>query len=293
MTVAALLAVHNRKEKTLACLESIRGQEGDWEDLDVFVLDDASSDGTAEAIRERFPNVNILAGSGSDFWSGGMRKAFDAASKRDYDFYLWLNDDTKLDDNALTKLFDTYRRLRDEGLEASIVAGSTRDPETRTLSYGGVHRPHPLRRFKFELVRPGLEPRQAETMNGNIVLIPRQVFQRVGNLDAGYVHSMGDFDYGLRARQRGCDVWIVPGTVGECRRNPHGAGVAGRVVRPRGEELRELFSPRELPARSWWTFARRWGGRLWFAYWLHPYIRRTARIVFQLKGVRRGDHIAH
>jgi GT2 family glycosyltransferase len=293
MTVAALLAVHNRKEKTLACLESIRYQNAVSDDIDVFVLDDASSDGTAEAIREYFPEVRLLAGSGSDFWSGGMRKAFDAALEKDYEYYLWLNDDTSLDKNALVKLLDTHRRLGHEGLQASIVAGSTRDPETKALTYGGVHRPHPLRRFKFELVRPGLEPRQSETMNGNIVLIPREVAQRVGNLDAAFIHSMGDFDYGLRARQRGCDVWIAPGTLGECRRNPHGSGVAGRVVRPRGEELRELFSSRELPARPWWVFARRWGGRLWFAYWLHPYIRRTARIVLRLKGVRRGDHIAH
>ena len=79
--------------------------------LDVFVLDDASSDGTGEAIAEQFPEVTVLRGDGKLYWNGGMRRAFAAAIAGDYDYYLWMNDDTTLDDGALALLLETERQV--------------------------------------------------------------------------------------------------------------------------------------------------------------------------------------
>jgi hypothetical protein len=84
--------------------------------------------------------------------------AFAAAMAGDYDYYLWMNDDTRLDDGALAVLLDTERRLRDRGEEAVIVAGSTRHPETGELTYGGVVHPYRWRPCKTVLVEPGDAP---------------------------------------------------------------------------------------------------------------------------------------
>ena len=65
LRIAAVLAVHNRRDLTLACLRSLRAQQVPGVALDVFVLDDASSDGTSEAIAEQFPEVTVLHGDGS------------------------------------------------------------------------------------------------------------------------------------------------------------------------------------------------------------------------------------
>jgi GT2 family glycosyltransferase len=107
--VAALMAAHNRRDLTLACLRSLNAQRVPGVTVDVFVLDDGSSDGTSEAIGEQFPEVTVLHGDGELFWSGGMRQAFAAAIAGDYDHYLWLNDDVYLDDSALAVLLDTAR----------------------------------------------------------------------------------------------------------------------------------------------------------------------------------------
>ena len=132
-----------------------------------------------------------------------MRQAFAAAIVGDYDHYLWLNDDVYLDDGALAVLLDTERRLCQRG-EAVIVVGSTRDPQTGELTYGGVVHPHRWRPLRSELVEPGDAPRPCDTMNGQVVLISRAVVQRIGNIDPAFVQQMGDFDYGLRARAAGC-----------------------------------------------------------------------------------------
>ena len=281
--VAAVLAAYNRKDLTLACLRSLRAQQVAGVALDAFALDDASSDGTAAAIAEEFPEITLLHGNGKLYWNGGMRRAFAAAMAGDYDYYLWMNDDTELDDGALAVLLDTERQLRERGHEAVIVAGSTRHPDTGELTYGGVVRSHRWRPMRSELVEPGDTPRPCDTMNGNATLISRAVVGRVGNIDPAFVQQMGDFDYGLRARAAGCSVWIAPGTLGACASHPE----RRPGEQPLGEELQHLWSIKELTPRSWAVFCRRWAGRLWPLYWLSPYVRRGAGLILERTPLRR------
>ena len=281
--VAAVLATYNRKDLTLACLRSLRAQQVAGVALDAFALDDASSDGTAAAIAEEFPEITLLHGNGKLYWNGGMRRAFAAAMAGDYDYYLWMNDDTKLDDGALAVLLDTERQLRERGHEAVIVAGSTRHPDTGELTYGGVVRSHRWRPMRSELVEPGDTPRPCDTMNGNATLISRPVVRRVGNIDPAFVQCMGDFDYGLRARAAGCSVWIAPGTLGACASHPE----RRPGEQPLGEELQHLWSIKELTPRSWAVFCRRWAGQLWPLYWLSPYVRRGAGLILERTPLRR------
>lgn len=59
--VAALLVCHNRREETLACLEALSGQLLDGQvETHAYVVDAGSTDGTAEAIRERFPRASLI-----------------------------------------------------------------------------------------------------------------------------------------------------------------------------------------------------------------------------------------
>ena len=55
--------------------------------------------------------------------------------------------------------------------------------------------------------------------NGNIVLIPTAVFHAVGMNDNKFSHSIGDFDYGLRARRKGFESFVTPMVLGFCDRH--------------------------------------------------------------------------
>jgi GT2 family glycosyltransferase len=150
--VAALLTVHDRKEKTLSSLKRFYEQEDLPKNFEtcVVVVDDHSTDGTSEAIRNTFPQVRIIQGSGSLYWNGGMHLAFCEAYKEDFDFYLWLNDDTELFSHALSQLLKTYNNLG----EMAIVVGSTQDPNSKKLTYGGIRRLSRRKPLKFSLVEP-------------------------------------------------------------------------------------------------------------------------------------------
>jgi GT2 family glycosyltransferase len=75
-TIAVLLTCHNRRDKTITCLDSLYNclLPSDFQ-LDVFLVDDGSSDGTSKAVSEKFPSVNVIQGNGNLFWNQGMRLA--------------------------------------------------------------------------------------------------------------------------------------------------------------------------------------------------------------------------
>jgi GT2 family glycosyltransferase/glycosyltransferase involved in cell wall biosynthesis len=271
-TIGALLTCHNRRERTLACLESLRATAIPGITVDVHMVDDASNDGTTEAVAAAYPEVEISRGSGDLFWGGGMRLAFTRAAPARPDHVLWLNDDVVLDPDALERLLTTYATLCAERQPLSVVVGSTRDPQTGATTYGGARRASRLRRMTFALVAPTDTPQVCDTMNGNVVLIPRSVYSVVGNMDHRFTHGGGDTDYGLRARSAGCQVYLAPGHVGACSVNPR-AGTFRDETLSRRERLRLVASPKGLPVSEWAALCRRHGGPLWPALALSPYVR--------------------
>ncbi|GGI05406.1 glycosyltransferase family 2 protein [Egicoccus halophilus] len=269
-TVSVLMTCHERRERTLACLRSLRTQQGlDGVGVEVVLVDAGSRDGTADAVEAAHPEVTVLRRGDELFWNGGMRVALAEAHRSDPDHYLWLNDDVDLDADALRTLLDTFATLEPSD-GPCIVVGSTRDPATGELTYGGVVRPHRFRPTSYDLIEPGPAPRRAETMNGNVVLVPRAVVGQIGNLAAAYTHGFGDYDYGHRAELAGFAVWVAPGTIGTCSRNP-----AATRERSFAEHRRRAVSVRGgLPPREWTTFTRRWAGPVWPVFAVSPYVKR-------------------
>ena len=104
--LAVLMTVHNRRETTLAALRGLMSQIGLYgTHLRVFLVDDGSDDGTADAVRSEFPQVVVdVQPKGHLFWAAGMARAEGLAAQHDPDYYLWLNDDTMLMPDAVSRL---------------------------------------------------------------------------------------------------------------------------------------------------------------------------------------------
>jgi GT2 family glycosyltransferase len=272
MRLAALLTCHNRRAQTLASLRALHActRPAGWE-LAVYLVDDGSRDGTGAAVRTEFPAVQIIDGDGSLFWNGGMRRAFGAAMQHDYDAYLWLNDDTLLYPDALEKMLacgDAQAAAR--GGRRDIIVGATCDVVTGKLTYGGMVSRSRWSPHYYVHLPAADRPQPCHTMNGNCVLVPRAVAQAIGNIDGAFVHAIGDWDYGFRARKAGFGLWLAPGFVGTCSQNP-------KVATPVQEassirlQLRKTCGPKRVPPRAWKTFVQRHYGVFWPAYCVRPY----------------------
>ena len=270
-TLAVLMACYNRKAKTLACLERLLAQKlpSDWQ-LRVYLVDDASPDGTGDAVRVAFPSVAVIRGTGSLFWCGGMRLAWQEAAQTDPEAYLWLNDDTLLDPGALDTLLETWKAESEAGRETSMIVASCRDPITGQRSYGGL-RVLSLLPQRWEIVCPQNEPQECNSFNGNCVLVPRAVYRRVGNM-APYQHAFGDHDYCIRALRKGCRALVAPGFWATCAANAKQEHWRDASL-PFGRRWQLILEPNGLPPRDWFRFCRCYYRGFWPLYFLSPYVR--------------------
>lgn len=247
--IAVLMTCYNRVQTTLTCLRLLYGQEMSGEyDIDVWLVDDASPDGTGNAVKKRFPRVNVIKSNGNLFWSKGMRLAWDAAAAAfDYDYYLWLNDDVLLKSKALPIVLGDLEKI--ETSPWVVLAGAVSSDETETdISYGAT---------KFFPV--GSVPRRANGyLNGNLVLVPREVFKKVGPICGRYHHGYGDYDYGLMLRRAGIGIYSSSQILGVCPQQPE------RYVHLKGkrfpERVRALFDPKGYSLHDAFVYRyRNWG----------------------------------
>ena len=209
INIAVLITCFNRKQKTLVCLEKLYAQYGFNKSYHVhtYLLDDASIDGTSYAVKELFPDVNISIGNGNLFWNRGMHLAWkEACNIGIYDFFLWLNDDTELKLSAIETLIYSSKKF----FNNAIIVGATGSKfDSRKITYGG-------RMKNGSLIYPSERAQLCDHFNGNIVLVPKNVFNVLGTNDPKFHHSLGDFDYGLRAKKMGFDIYLAPGILGFC-----------------------------------------------------------------------------
>jgi GT2 family glycosyltransferase len=268
--VAALLTCYNRKHKTLDCITHL--YNANIPNLSVFLVDDGSRDGTSDAVKNKFPEVTILHGDGNLYWNGGMHRAFEAAIQKGFDYYLWVNDDTLLFNHAWDLLKKSISRAKEESSNPFLIVGSTCDPDSGKLTYGGLVRNSRIKKLRFDLVEPAQDIKSCETMNGNCVLIHKGVVERIGNLDSYFTHAMGDFDYGLRAKAEGCAIWVAPEFIGSCSKNSPSGTWRDTSLKTK-DRLKALKSTKGLPNKEWKEFARRYAGPAWPIYWLSPLMR--------------------
>ena len=273
VSVCALLTCFNRRETTLECLRALGASTGlEAVVLRAVLVDDGSSDGTAQAVRAEFPWVEVVISDGSLFWCRGMHLAFETALRKGFDHYVWLNDDTTLRPEALAGLLACEALLKQRTDAPVIVVGNTVDPVTGAHTYGGERQPSRLASFRVERIAPASVPQRCDTMTGNIVLIPARAARCAGNIDPAFEHAMGDTDYALRARRLGVELWVAPQVHGSCAHNPV-AGTYLDASLPLGERWQRMLHRKGLPWKSWLTFTRRHMGVMWPLYFVWPYAK--------------------
>jgi GT2 family glycosyltransferase len=263
MIIAALLTCHNRREKTLACLRALTSQMlNAGISVQVYLVDDGSSDGTTEAVAHKWPEAKIFHGDGNLYWCGGMRVAWQAASESDPDFYLLLNDDTEMTTDGLATLL----AVCPEPEMLRVAVGPIADPDTRLQVYGG------WRRKAIAPVPVSGTEELCDTFNANCTLSPRAVYKAIGIFHHAYTHAMGDFDYGYAATRNGIQVLQAAKFVGTCRDNSTKGTWRDRSL-SRAKRYYLLQTPKGLPFKEWLAYTRRNEGLLWPKKLLSPFVR--------------------
>lgn len=270
--VAILMTCHDRKTLTGRCIQSLKAAANNQNVYEAFfyVVDDGCTDGTGNMLDEEFPFVNHMHGDGNLFWNGGMHFAFEEATKGNFDFYLWVNDDVLFYDGMLQKLIEAYESVQEK---CCILTGYTYGPDEKTVTYGGQRLQKGFLPLNLKMFQPTDQLEKCDSMHGNCVLIHRSVVEKIGIIDPYYTHGFGDVDYGLSASSNGIPVYLSNFPVGICEKNPR----SNRKNTYKDKNLIERFkimnSWRHRPVKDWLYFTKKFGGPLWFLRFVAPYMK--------------------
>ncbi len=283
--IEVVIPVHNRREITLRCLELL-AQQVDV-DFRVTVVDDGSSDGTSEAIRDRFPNVDVLHGDGSLWWAGatnlGIRHALQRSVVAPY--ILMLNDDVEFDSDYLVSM----ERCAVTNPGCIIGSLAVYGEDHGRVFWCGQAASHRQCRYGY-IRRDGLSGCvPAEALPGRGMLVPTAVFNHIGLLDAkAFPQYVCDHDFSLRARKVGYSLLCNCDTVLVVKTTKTGPGSVHR--RDRFSIFLRSFwnirSPNYLPAL--WRFRMRHHGVLGPMRFVHHVSKVLVGDLLRRTGLRGG-----
>ena len=198
------------------CLDSLPAACGDLA-CEVLVVDNASRDGSADMVRDRFPGVTLLEGGGNLGFSRGNNLAFPRCRGA---FVLLLNPDTVCPAGSLAGLVRFARGKARLGAAGPLLTDAAGRP---TITWGWFPHPRhhwlgfldPARRLRggpwgarvVHVPARGEPSRVVDYVAGACLLAPREALAAVGPLDERFFMYFEETDWCLRARAAGLDVW--------------------------------------------------------------------------------------
>ena len=232
------MPVFNRRAFTQQCLSSLRRIDRTGLSVGITVVDDASTDGTGDMIREEFPEVTVIAGTGDLWYTAGTNLGISAALKREPDYILACNDDSIFDEMSVRRMVETA-----EGNPRSVVGALLLnwDEPHRVrqvspiwkLSAGGYRHWH--RQTVWTVPD---KPWQVEMIVGNCVLYPAAAIREVGLMNAKNLVQYGDAEYTPRMRKRKWQLLIEPKARVFCAPNVEPVGFRRMSLK---DKYREIF----------------------------------------------------
>lgn len=196
-SVYIIIPVHNRKKITLTCLKQLQ-ENGDLDHYSVVVVDDGSTDGTAEAVQSQFPIVKILHGDGNLWWTGAIKMGMEYAYKNGSEYFIWLNDDCLPQRNTLNLLvnFSNSHANTITGAACYLIGKET------PIETGCLGR-------KRLAVLP-TKVNYVDSLSGYCVCLPRSVCETIGFPNAKHLpHYGGDDTYILQATRAGLKAVLL------------------------------------------------------------------------------------
>ncbi|WP_172300501.1 glycosyltransferase family 2 protein [Pseudoruegeria sp. HB172150] len=218
-TVSIIIISYNTWEMTLECLESVARET--TVPHEVIVLDNASSDGSAKAIAEKFPDVKLMPETANHGFAKGNNVAIEHARGK---YVLLLNPDTVVLDSAIDKLL----QFAQDRPDAKIWGGRTLYGD-RSLNPTNCWRQMSLWSLTSQVF--GLssmfrnsgffnpegygdwqrdDEREVDIVTGCLLLIERDFWHELGGFDLTYVMYGEEADLCLRARKLGARPRITP-----------------------------------------------------------------------------------
>lgn len=200
----------NGAEDTRACLESLVGILSP--SCRLLVVDNGSTDGSVERIREAFADIELLLLPSNIGYAGGNNAGFRRVQELGAEFVIFLNNDTLVDAGFCAPLVETLQRNPSAGIAVPKIFYLDR-PDTLwyaggvvNLSTGLIRHVGIRKKDAPQFDRPGV----TGYATGCCFAMRCRDFEAVGGFDEGFRMYAEDVDLSLRIRSRGMTINYVP-----------------------------------------------------------------------------------
>lgn len=258
MDVSIIIVNWNTRALLVDCLRSI-GEKVSGISYETIVVDNASSDGSAEAVRGEFSGVTVLE-SGENLGFGRANNLGASVARGDYLFFL--NSDTVLLNDAVSVLFG-YLKVNPQ---CGIVGGNLTDGNGVPIHSHSLALPSPftdLTRLvpRFQRLRYGNNwtynhterPMRVAYVTGADMMMPRSLFEELGGFDPAFFMYYEETELTSRVRNRGYSVYSVP---------------QARITHFKGGSLENMDSVKEVVYTSKYLYMKKVHGDagVWLAH---------------------------
>ena len=228
MRLSVVIVNYNVKYFLKQCLSSVFGSQrvladGEPLELEVWVVDNDSVDGSVEMVRANFPEVHVIENHENVGFARANNQALTQATGQ---CLLLLNPDTVVEGDTFVKCADFMRQHADcGGLCVKMIDGNGQylkeskrgfpSPETSFYKITGLTRLFPRSRRLAAYYMghlPEGEVNEIEIMPGAFLMFRREVYEKIGGLDESYFMYGEDIDFSWRIRLAGWKNFYFPET---------------------------------------------------------------------------------
>ena len=274
MDISIIVVTHNTKDLTLDCLASIFQMIKELP-FEVWVVDNNSTDGTADAIREGYPAINLIENSENVGFAAANNQAFRRMNGR---YALLLNTDTVLRDGAVKELYDFMEAnlhagmacgqlLNEDGSKQNSVANF---PTLLTLLCNEtLLRVLMPERFPSKR-REYLAPLEVDSCIGACLMVRKEAMDHIGLLDERYFFFMEETDWAYRMKLGGWGIYFVP---------------TAKILHAQGKTAGGGANSRIMFYTSRYCFFKKWHPHSYPLFYVVIFLRLVANILLCFTGL--------
>ena len=194
-----VLPVHNRVTITQSVIECIAKQT--YENYKIILIDDGSTDGTADMVLSHLPDTVVIRGEGNLWWGGALQKGFEWLKKHasESDFCLILNDDTIFEEDFFSIGISLLERTKKTLFCALCYSQQTTELIDKHVKFD----------YKKLTFPPANNPDEINCMSTRGLFLKYVDWKEIGGFHPVILpHYLSDYEFTIRANRIGFDLKV-------------------------------------------------------------------------------------
>ena len=274
MDVSIIIVNWNTKRLLLDCICSIYETVKNIS-FEIWLVDNASSDGSVEAVKQNYPDVKIIQNTKNLGFAAANNIALERMCGQ---YALLLNTDTILTNGAVENLFDFMEKNQDAGMACGQLLNQDGSKQNSIANFPGICSllgNESLLQMLFPKKFPGKrkeykKPVEVDSCIGACLMVRKKAMDEVGLLDKRYFFFFEETDWAYRMKQAGWKIYFVP---------------SARIFHIQGQSVGHNVASRIMFYRSRYIYFKKWHQNSYLFIRLIIFVRLLINAILSLVGV--------